>query len=130
MLHGRKFLLRYLALSRPNILRRRRIETGPDSRSGRYFLSNYSAHPWYIKPTLRRRWGPGAWISRLLGYKVPGDDGDKYSPRGYTIAEIGPRALSYKGVEEMDETRARLVRRNRGGCPFSAPVGHKPGLAQ
>lgn len=95
------------------------IEAGPDSRNGRYVLNSYLAHPWYVKPTLWRRWGPGAWIARLLGYKVPGDDGDSYYPQGYTFADIGPhQAFGDKGMEEMDDIRARLVRGNRGGCPF------------
>ena len=68
---------------------------------------------------MRRRWGPGAWTSRLLGYKVPGDDGDKYHPQGYTFAEVGPQALSGKGLEEMDDIRSRLENANRGGCPFA-----------
>ena len=67
-----------------------------------------------------RRWGPGAWITRFLGYKVPGDDGDKYHPQGYTFTDIGPKALSGEGIQEMDETRAWLVHKNRGGCPFSS----------
>ncbi len=97
------------------------IEAGPDSRNGRYVLFNYLAHPWYVKPTVMPRWGLGAWITWLVGYKVPGDDGNKYYPQGYTFTDIGPQALSGKGIKEMDETRARLVRGNRGGCPFSPP---------
>ena len=96
------------------------IEAGPDSRNRRYSLSGYVVHPWYVKPTLTRRWGPGAWMTRLLGYAVPGDTGDKYSPQGYSFAEIGPKYLSGKGVKEMDENRTRLVNANRGGCPFSS----------
>lgn len=115
----RKLVIRYLALPRPGTLRNHWIEAGTDSRHGRYFLSDYLAHPWYVKPTLTRRWGPGAWITRLLGYKVPGDDGDKYYPQGYTFADIGPKSLSGKGTKETDEIRARLVCGNRGGCPFS-----------
>ncbi|CAF9921181.1 MAG: hypothetical protein HETSPECPRED_004457 [Heterodermia speciosa] len=119
MLYVRKLLLRYLTLPRPDSLRNLWIEPTHDSRSRRYHLYDYLAHPWYIKPTLRRRWGPGAWITRLLGYKVPGDDGDKYHPDGYTIAEIGPRELSGKGLEEMSKTRLRLTSADFGGCPFS-----------
>ena len=68
-----------------------------------------------------RRYGPGAWISRLSGYSIPGDDGDKYCPRGYTFADVGSYTFSGKGRKEMDQTRARLVRENRGRCPFSPP---------
>ena len=117
----RKALLRYLALPRPEFLRYRWIETGNDSRSRRYYLYDYLAHPWYIKPTLRRRWGPGAWMTKLLGYKLPGDDGDKYCPEGYTITDVGPEAFSGKGMQDMEKTRFRLVQADRGRCPFSPP---------
>ncbi|KAG8528955.1 uncharacterized protein KY384_006644 [Bacidia gigantensis] len=104
----RKLLLRHLALPRPYILRNRWIESTPDSRERHYALSDYLAHPWYVKPTLMRRWGPRAWISRLFGYRVPGDDGDKYHPQGYIFAEVGPQVFSGKGSKDMDQTRARL----------------------
>ena len=94
MLDIRKFLLRYLALPRPNILRNHWIEAAPDSRNRQYVLFDYLAHPWYVKPTLMRRLGPGAWISRILGYSVPGDNGDKYYPQGYTLADVGPQAFT------------------------------------
>ena len=115
----RRLLIRHFALPRPDFLRNHWIESGPDSRHGRYALYDYLAHPWYVKPTPLRRWGPGAWITRLLGYKVPGDDGDKYFPQGYSFADVGPTALSGKGIREMEKTRFRLVQRNRGGCPFA-----------
>ena len=67
-----------------------------------------------------QRWGPRAWVSRLLGYKVPGDDGDKYFPQGYIITDIGPQSLNGSGKEEMDQTRARLSSLDRGGCPFKS----------
>ena len=50
---------------------------------------------------------------------MPGDDGNKYQPHGYSFAEVGPRAFKGRGRKEMDEERARLARGNRGGCPFS-----------
>ena len=115
----RRLLLRYLALPRPDIFRKHWIQAGPDSRNGHYFLSDYLVHPWYVKPTLKRHWGPGAWIAGLFGYDVPGDEGEKYHPHGYTFADLGAKALRGQGVKEMDEIRAGLVRGNRGGCPFS-----------
>ncbi|KAL6713474.1 hypothetical protein ACLMJK_008939 [Lecanora helva] len=120
LLDLRKLLLRHLALPRPEILRNHWIEAGNDSPDKHYALFDYLAHPWYVKPTLLRRWGPGAWISRLLGYKVPGDEGNKYYPQGYTFTSIGPQALSGKGINEMDKTRTRLVHEDRGRCPFSS----------
>lgn len=119
MLDIHTIFLRYLALPRPETLRYHWIEAALDRKDGRYSAFDYLAHPWYVKPTLTRRWGPGAWITRLFGYTLPGDDGDKYSPNGYAFAEIGPQALSGKGRKEMDEIRTRLARGNRGGCPFS-----------
>ena len=112
-------MIRYLALPRPDALRNHWIQPVGDNRNAKYLLYDYLAHPWYIQPTLRRRWGPSAWLSRLLGYKVPGDDGDQYHPAGYTITDVGPQAFIGKGGKEMDETRARLGRADRGGCPFA-----------
>ena len=59
-------------------------------------------------------------MTRLLGRKLPGDDGNKYAPEGYTFTEIGPEALKGKGIEEMEETRTRLTHQRRGGCPFAS----------
>ena len=112
-------MIRYLALPRPDALRNHWIQPVGDNRNAKYLLYDYLAHPWYIQPTLRRRWGPSAWLSRLLGYQVPGDDGDQYHPAGYTITDVGPQAFIGKGGKEMDETRARLGRADRGGCPFA-----------
>ena len=112
-------MIQHLALPRPEILRNRWIESKSDDPNGKYFLFDYLAHPWYIQPTLRRRWGPSAWLTRLLGYKLPGDDVDRYHPTGYSIPDVGPQDLIGKGRKQMDETRTRLARANRGGCPFA-----------
>lgn len=119
----RKILLRYFALPRPDLWRNRWVESTSDSRNNGtgYALSDYLAHPWYVRPTLLRRYGPGAWVSRLLGYKVPGDDGDTYHPDGFTFAAVGPQAFRGKGGEEMAKTRARLRGAECGSCPFSVP---------
>ena len=114
----RKLLLRHLALPRPEMMRKHYIPLGPDPSTYRYNAVEYLSYPWYVKPTLLRRWGPKSWITRLLGRKLPGDDGNKYLPEGWTHAEIGPRALSGKGIEKMDEDYKRLVSQKRGGCPF------------
>ncbi|KAL8671082.1 MAG: hypothetical protein Q9168_004407 [Polycauliona sp. 1 TL-2023] len=98
ILFTRKFVIRHLALPRPDSWRKNWIEAGKDDRNRRLFLNNYLAHPC-----------------------IPGDDGDRYRPRGYKFAEIGPEALSGKGTVEMDETRARLNRAERGRCPFLPP---------
>lgn len=74
--------------------------------------------PYYVRPTLLRRWGPEAWASRLQGLPVPGDEGGKYHPHGYTIPEVGPDSFAGKGAEKARETIARLQESRTGGCPF------------
>ena len=55
----------------------------------------------------------------MVGGSLPGDDGEKYHPEGYTVAEVGPEYKRGKGVEEMNATKARLGKQDRGGCPFA-----------
>ena len=119
ILQVRKLLLRYLALPRPEFLRKHIIPSGPDPSTDRYNAVAYLSFPWYVKPTFSRRWGPKSWTTRLLGRKLPGDDGNRYLPGGWTHTEIGPRALVGKGIKEMDEDSRRLIARERGGCPFA-----------
>lgn len=112
----RTFLLRYLSPPRPSFLRLQELERpGPD---GRTSLRIWEGAPYYVRLTFWRRWGPGAWASRLLGLPVPGDEGDKYWPRGYTIPEIGPEIMAGKGVRIAKETVAGLQKTRTGGCPF------------
>jgi hypothetical protein len=80
----------------------------------------YISHPWYVKPTWASRWGPSAWMVRVLGGVLPGDGGDSYKPQGYRISELGPQALEAKGKDEMEVTRAILADNARSGCPFTA----------
>ena len=117
-LHFRKVLIRCFFLPRPEFMRKNFIPSGPDSSTGRFNSIEYLSYPWYVKPSLSRRWGPKSWMTRLLGRKLPGDDGNRYAPEGYMFAEIGPEAQSGKGIKEMDETCATLTRTKRGGCPF------------
>ena len=118
LLRARKYCLRYFCLPRPSFLSRKFIDDAPDSVDIRHNMVDYLTQPWYIKPSFWTRWGPGAWISHLFGFKLPGDDGDKYIPQGYVFSEVGPRALSGKGIHEMDETMHSLIQRGHGGCPF------------
>ncbi len=99
-------------------MRKNYIPTAPDSRTGRYNSAEYLSYPWYVKPTFRRRWGPRALVSRLLGRRLPGDDGNKYAPEGYTFEEIGPVLVKGKGIREMEDIESRLKSARRGGCPF------------
>ncbi|KAK4694526.1 hypothetical protein P7C71_g3072, partial [Lecanoromycetidae sp. Uapishka_2] len=51
-------------------------------------------------------------------FKLPGDDGNKYAPEGWTFDELGPQALKSKGVKEMNDNQVQLASQNRGNCPF------------
>lgn len=118
LLGVRKLLLCYCALPRPNFMRKQYIASGPDSKTGRYNSVEYLSYPWYIRPSFRRRWGPRVWLTRLVGRKLPGDDGNKYAPEGWTFSELGPQVLRSKGIKEMDSDHDRLASQDRGGCPF------------
>lgn len=74
--------------------------------------------PWYVKPTLWNRYGPSTWISRLMGLPLPGEGGEKYSPKGYKISEVGPEMMRGKGTEFLKAEKERLARVSDGGCPF------------
>jgi hypothetical protein len=114
----RKWMLRNVFLPRPEFMRKQYIPTAPDEKSGRYNSVEYLSHPWYVKPSFKNRWAPKAWVTRLLGRKLPGDDGNKYAPEGYIFEELGPSNLVGKGLDEMAKTERALKEENRGGCPF------------
>lgn len=118
VLQARRLFLRYFALPRPEIMRKQYIPRSPNKLTGRYNSVEYLSFPWYVSPTWKARWGPKALKTRLLGRKLPGDDGNKYAPEGYTFADIGPQALQGKGSKEMETTKAILIQQRRGGCPF------------
>ena len=118
MLLARKLIVRYLALPRPAFMRKKYIPSNPDPNSDRYNALEYLSYPWYVRPTLARRWGPRSWLTRLTGRKLPGDDGNRYAPEGWTNMELGPEARKGKGTESMMKDRERLINQGRGGCPF------------
>ncbi|CAA9957301.1 hypothetical protein PTMSG1_00909 [Pyrenophora teres f. maculata] len=111
----RKFALRNFFLPRPSFLRRKWF-TELDKQTGRANFCQYTAHPWYIKPTFSARWGPKALLLRLIGGAVPGEN--KYFPHGYRIHELGPSKLVGRGDNEMEKTREE-IRAKRRGCAFS-----------
>ena len=113
----RKILILYCALPRPAFMRKQYIPSGPNAKTGYYDSVEYLSYPWYIRPSVKGHWGPKAWLTRLLGRKLPGDDGNKYSPKGWTFTELGPQSLRYTGIGQMND--ARLIRQKRGGCPFA-----------
>jgi hypothetical protein len=116
----RKYIIRHLMLPRLELVRKQYVSSNPED-NGRYSSVEYLSHPWYVKPTFQRRWGSRAWITRLLGRKLPGDDGNKYSPEGYLISEVGPRSLVGSGKPEMRTDFERIQGAKSGGCPFSTP---------
>ena len=117
----RKLYLRHLALPRPFLMRKRYIVDAPNPHTGRFNSFRYRAYPWYVKPKLSKRWGIKAWQIWMVGGTLPGDDGAKYHPEGYLISEVGPEYQKGKGEKQMSETRCKLAKQNRGGCPFKSP---------
>lgn len=91
-----------------------------DKKTCRYYLPTYLAHPYYVKPTFYSRWGPAAIYSRLIGGRLPGDEGTKYHPDGYLIPEVGPDSQRGKGKEYMDMTKERVSQAR--GCPMAFGV--------
>ena len=114
----RKNVLRYFFLPRPYILRVQGTTDEP-TKEGKYFQRLWAGAPYYVKPTLWLRWGPTAWISRLMGLPLPGDEGEKYCPQGYKIREVGPATMHKKGTQAVEETIQTLKRTRTGGCPFT-----------
>lgn len=71
-----------------------------------------------MKPTLRNRWGPVAWLTWLLRRPLPGDEGLKYYPQGYYIPDVGPKYFEGKGRTSLAATMDELKISRTGGCPF------------
>lgn len=117
LLNTRHFILRYLTPPRPHVLRYMSISESPDN-NNRIFFTQWDAAPYYVKPTFWNRWGPIAWVTRLLGRPLPGDEGEKYYPSGYAIEDVGPRYFEGKGKNAMQETLEEFKTLRTGGCPF------------
>lgn len=117
LLKTRQLFLRYFMIPRPSFLRVRNVSTQPDEQN-RFFMTNWEAAPYYVKPTFWNRWGPMAWLTWALGRPVPGDEGDKYRPSGYHISDIGPKYFEGKGQKAIEETMEELKVFRTGKCPF------------
>ena len=117
LLSLRKVFLGYFCLPRPDWMRTSYISATTES-NGRYSAKEYVSHPWYVKPTLTRRWGLSACLTRLLGRKVPGDDGDKYCPEGYIISQVGPESVRGKGMQDLEIDIGKITTQGVRGCPF------------
>lgn len=89
----------------------------PDT-DGKASVCLWEGAPYYVKPTLWRRWGPETWGSRLVGVPLPGDEGERFFPQGYHIAEVGPKITFGRGAQYSEETVSRLRQSRTGGCPF------------
>lgn len=77
-------------------------------------------HPYYVKPTFGSRWGLQAWITWALGGVVPGGKGgEKFSPQGYHIAEVGPAKKKPFGKDELKVWETRVEKSRPLGCPFA-----------
>ncbi|KAL4733078.1 streptococcal 67 kDa myosin-cross-reactive antigen like family-domain-containing protein [Aspergillus similis] len=113
----RKFYLRYLALPRPNF-QRIDIFTDEPNEYGRYYVNVYEAIPYYVKPTIWNRWGPGAWVRWAMGMPLPGDEDDKYYPHGFDLEDLGPKYFEGKGRKSVAEIRELLKKERRGQAPF------------
>jgi hypothetical protein len=106
--------MRYLAL--PRVIP---VVYCEEDRTGRLHHTDYLVEPWYMKPSMWNRWGPITWLTRALGGKVPGDDGERYMPNGFLFEDIGPMSKMGKGKDITTEWEDRLKKERTGGCPFS-----------
>lgn len=117
LLSIRRFFLRYLSLPRPDFLAYSSFTKDVDE-NDRVFITKWEGAPYYVKPTIWNRWGPGAWLTWLLGRPVPGDEGTKYYPQGYFIPDVGPKYFEGKGRTSLEKTMEEFKTTRTGGCPF------------
>jgi hypothetical protein len=116
----RRFFLRYLALPRPYFMRRD-VFTEKPNEYGRHHVQEWNGMPYYVRPTLWNRWGPSAWVQRLIGLPLPGDEGDKYYPRGYHTPDVGPKYFEGKGRKGLEKIKEKLRVQRTGKSPFIKP---------
>ena len=93
--------------------------TEKPTKDGPYYTLKYDDAPYYVKPTLFQRWKPGAWYLWLMGLPLPGDEGQKYSPGGYKIPEMGPEIMKGRGGDFVNRVVEELERSRTGGCVFA-----------
>ncbi|KAH1957508.1 hypothetical protein CDV57_07850 [Aspergillus fumigatus] len=113
----RRLYLRYLALPRPYLMRRD-VFTEKPNEYGRHHVQVWNGMPYYVRPTLWNRWGPLAWVQRLMGLPLPGDDGDRFYPRGYYTPDVGPKYFEGKGRKSLEEIKEKLRMQRTGESPF------------
>ncbi|KAJ5568977.1 hypothetical protein N7450_011463 [Penicillium hetheringtonii] len=115
----RKLLLRNLTLPRSDSAAVKLVHEMPNPEPNLYNFEEKGLQPWYIKPTFWSKWGPGSFIVRVFGGKVPGSRGDRYQPRGYDLMTIGPDPQKGRGMEEMKSDIEEIRARSIATCPFS-----------
>ncbi|KAK1516935.1 uncharacterized protein CCOS01_12484 [Colletotrichum costaricense] len=95
--NSRKLGLRHLALPRPDSSAVKLVNDTPNPATKLYNFGRKSLQPWYMRPTTWSTWGPGAWLVKAVGGKVPGERGSRYFPQGYDLMTIGPEPQREKG---------------------------------
>ncbi|KAF2091255.1 hypothetical protein K490DRAFT_54148 [Saccharata proteae CBS 121410] len=69
--------------------------SSPTTTQPRYNVPRWRIHPWYVAPSTKNRWGVGAWLTWWRGGVLPGDEGEKYEPGGfseYAAAAVNDRS--------------------------------------
>ena len=122
LLRTRALLVRYLLPPRYPFSRYEVMTTVP-SKQGTYFLFDYLALPYYVHPTLTNRWGPSAWMRKFQGLPVPGDEGQKFCPMGYSVPSVGPGHGKAEQLA-MEEKVAKIAARNPYPSCFAAGREH------
>ena len=132
LLEARRLCIRHLCLPRPEFLRATAICDA--SLASIYLSSKYSAAsafpqskimtksrltsyivaPHFVAPTVWNRWGLGAWWSRCLGLPLPGDYGDRFDPKGYSIPELGPRLGKTSEFQAREENAVKRLIAQKG----------------
>ncbi|THY00825.1 hypothetical protein D6D03_06254 [Aureobasidium pullulans] len=108
----RKSVLRHLTLPRP-FAWRKQIVADDVNAHGRIFKLIWDTEPWYVEPTFANRWCLQSWVDWMAGRPIPGDEGEKYFPRGFKSSHMGPAFLVGKGLAqaEKDEDQIREIMR-------------------
>ncbi|KAI1652284.1 uncharacterized protein F4817DRAFT_322738 [Daldinia loculata] len=115
--------LRYAALPRPSSLPVKMVDDLPNPKTGLYNFERKTLQPWYVRPTFWSIWGPGAFLIKLLGGRLPGSGGDRYIPQGYDLMTIGPEPQNGKGSEDMIANVQIIRGKGVATCPFSQAKG-------
>ncbi|KAL2810040.1 hypothetical protein BJX63DRAFT_434679 [Aspergillus granulosus] len=115
----RKLLLRHLSLPRPAPFAAYIVPTTPNPETKLYNFTRKGLQPWYMRPTLWAKWGPGAMLVRVFGGRVPDARGERYHPQGYDLMTIGPEPQSGRGLDDMRRDMEMIRARSLNTCPFS-----------